>query len=76
MDVFLSVGRSRAVTYSESKTYMYDVISIIHATDATGEGGGGKNARDKDLQCEWRGWGSHSDGLVKNHLFHAAATPQ
>jgi hypothetical protein len=31
---------------------MYDVISIIHATDATGEGGGGKNARDKDLQCE------------------------
>jgi hypothetical protein len=26
--------------------------SMIHAIDATGEGGGGKNARDEDLQCE------------------------
>jgi hypothetical protein len=35
---------------------------MIHATDATGEGGGGKNTRDEDLLCEGRGRGSLSDG--------------
>jgi hypothetical protein len=29
--------------------------SEIHATDTTGEGGGGKSARDEDLLCERRG---------------------
>jgi hypothetical protein len=28
---------------------------VIHTTYATGEGGGGKNARDGDLLCEGRG---------------------
>jgi hypothetical protein len=40
------------VTYSEAATYTYDVVSMIHATDTTGEGGGGKSACDEDLQCE------------------------
>jgi hypothetical protein len=39
--------------YSEATTYMYDVISMIHATNATG--GGGKNVRNEDLLCEGRG---------------------
>jgi hypothetical protein len=40
--------------YSEAKTYTMTSSprSMIHATDTTGEGGSGKNARDKDLQCE------------------------
>jgi hypothetical protein len=39
--------------YSEVMTYTYDVISTLHATNATS--GGGKNAHDKDLLCEGRG---------------------
>jgi hypothetical protein len=27
---------------------------MIHATDATGEGGGGKDTCDEDLQCEMK----------------------
>jgi hypothetical protein len=38
---------------------------VIHATDTTGEGGGGKSARDGDPLCEGRGWGSLSDGWLK-----------
>ncbi len=33
---------------------------MIHATNTIGGGGGGKSARDGDLQCKWRGWGSLS----------------
>jgi hypothetical protein len=28
---------------------------MIHATNATGEGGSGKDTRDEDLQCEMKG---------------------
>jgi hypothetical protein len=39
------------------RTLTYDVVSTlrVHATDATGKGGGGKSARDEDLLCEGRG---------------------
>jgi hypothetical protein len=45
------------VGYSEATTYTYDVSprSEIHATDTTGEGDGGKSARDGNLLCEGRG---------------------
>jgi hypothetical protein len=46
------------VTYSEATTYTYDAISTLRDPchpDATGEGGGGKSARDEDLLCEGRG---------------------
>jgi hypothetical protein len=28
---------------------------MIHVTDVTGEGGGGKNTRDENLECEMKG---------------------
>jgi hypothetical protein len=47
---------------------------MIHATDTTGEGGGGKSACDEDLQ--WNEGVEALSPMVKNHPFHAAATSQ
>jgi hypothetical protein len=47
---------------------------MIHATDATGEGGGGKNARDEASSVN-EGVEALTQ-MVKNHPFHGAATPQ